>query len=139
MADFINDPTNGPITDPANEPPLLLPESTDRVLCFGVVARMQAARYTRARLLMQDMKDKYGEIRILVYYKNFDGWEENATKIDLSMALEYGDCMTKIAFVNPPPIIMAQMKMKGDLHAKSDVRYYNEDQYQDAVAWANAD
>lgn len=128
-----------PMTQPETEQQLFLPETTDRVFCFRVLEKMQVGRYERAGAAMHDMVKARGEVRMVIDYQNFDGWEDAATKIDLGLSVELGPYLTKIAMVNPPPIIIAQMKMKAPAMPRATVRYFEDGEYELAVKWANED
>jgi hypothetical protein len=128
-----------PMTPPDTEQPLFLPETNDRVFCCRVLEKMQTGRYERAGAAMRDMVKARGEIRMVIDYQNFDGWEDDETKIDMGLSVELGPYLTKIAPVNPPPIIIAQMKMKSLVMPRITIRYFENGEYDLAVKWANED
>lgn len=127
------------MTDPNDDSPLFLSESNDRVFCFRVLAKMQTGRYERAGAALHEMVKRQGEVRMVIDYEHFDGWEDGATKIDMGLSVEIGPYLTKVAMVNPPPIIIAQMKLKSLAMPRINLRYFEAGQYDDAVKWANED
>lgn len=127
------------MTESEDEHPLFLSESNDRVFCFRVLTKMQTSRYERAAAALHEMMKREGEVRMVIDYQNFDGWEDDATKIDMGLSVELGPYLTKIAMVNPPPIVIAQMKMKSPAMPRLNIRYFEDGQYDAAVRWANED
>lgn len=93
-------------------PKHIMPESNDRALCFVVDGPMLAEEYELAGKYIDAMLENQGELRILVYFKNFIGWEEAAARTDMGFSLRYGSRITKLAAVRPPEIFIAQMKVK---------------------------
>lgn len=122
-----------------DEPSMFLPETNDRVLCCQVLAKMTSKAYEHAGEVFRETLKKNGEIRIVVNYINFDGWDDDATKLDMGFNLEFGPHFTKMALVNPPPVMISQIKMKASTFPRLNVRYYEADEYEQAVRWANED
>ncbi len=121
-----------------NLPKHIMPELNERTLCFMVDGPMLAEEYKTAEQYIDAMLESQGELRILVYFKNFSGWEEAATRSDADFTLRYSSRITKLAAVQPPAIFIAQMKFKEPLQKNMALRYYEESQLQEAIAWINA-
>jgi hypothetical protein len=123
--------------DRRNLPESIMPESTDRALCFLVNGLLTVGKYEIAGILFDEMLSRQGEIRLLTLYKKFEGWEEAATKMDMGFAVQYGPHITRMAFVNPPTFMIAQLKLRRPDDSKCEIRYYNDTEFQTALAWVN--
>ena len=123
--------------DRRNLPESIMPESTDRALCFLVNGLLTTDKYELAGTLFDEMLSRQGEIRLLTLYKKFEGWEESATKMDMGFAVQYGPHITRMAFVNPPPVMISQLKLRKGESDKCEIRYYNEKEFKTALAWVN--
>jgi len=123
--------------DRRNLPESVMPESTDRALCFLVNGLLTGDKYEIAGTLFDEMLARQGEIRLLSFYKKFEGWEEAATKMDMGFGLKYGPHITRMAFVNPPPVMISQLKLRRLSTDVSVIRYFNMDEFQDALSWVN--
>ncbi|MDB5492253.1 MAG: hypothetical protein JWO78_2102 [Micavibrio sp.] len=120
-----------------NLPESIMPESTDRALCFLVNGLLTTDKYEIAGTLFDEMLSRQGEIRLLILYKKFEGWEEAATKMDMGFGLKYGSHLTRMALVNPPAMMISQLKLRKAERDKCEVRYFNADDFQTALAWVN--
>lgn len=118
---------------------VFLPESNERVLCFRVVEKMLAANYARSGDEMRQMIAEQGELRMVIDYENFDGWEEDAAKMDMGFSSEFAEYFTKMAFVNAPQIVMIQMKLKAPMMEKIQLRFFAPGEFDTAFQWANED
>lgn len=83
---------------------------------------------------LQKVKDKYGEIRSFIYYKEFKGWEEKAALNDMYAILKYGKYYKKIAMVNPPTKEIAKFKVHEKL-LHGEIKMFDESEYDQALAW----
>ncbi|MBI2235265.1 MAG: STAS/SEC14 domain-containing protein, partial [Micavibrio aeruginosavorus] len=86
---------------------------------------------------VEAMLAKSGEIRLLVYYADFHGWEEQATRDDSLAYVRFGDKVRKIALVAPPEKEMFKSKIKKPIIG-GEMRYFNETELQDALTWIRA-
>lgn len=121
-----------------NLPPSVLPDTTDRAICFLVDGILTTDQYGIAEDLFDEMLARQGEIRLLILYKTFAGWEETATKSDMDFTLRYSDHITRIALVNPPPIMMMQLKLRHTGKQQRLNRFYDTADYAEALTWINA-
>ncbi len=114
----------------------LLPETTDRAICLLVEGQTKKEHYIFAGKLCDEMFQRSGDIRMLLLCRNFTGWDEETSRMDMGFSLEFGGRMSRLALVNPPPAAIALFKVKEGLH-KREVRYFPEEEFADAVAWLN--
>ncbi len=113
----------------------VMKETDDRTVCMMIDKPISPEGYKEnfmPRVL--DMLKRNGEIRVLVYYKEFKGWEEEATKFDSEALVQYGQYVKKLAFVNPPEKEIFHKKMTKPL-IKGDIRFFAEADLQEALDW----
>jgi hypothetical protein len=67
----------------------IMPETTDRTLCMMVDRPISADGYKENFLpRVKNMLERYGEIRCLIYFKNYQGWEEAAAAMNFSASID---------------------------------------------------
>lgn len=123
--------------DRRNLPASIMPESTDLAICFLVNGVLTADKYEVAGALFDEMLSRQKEIRLLTLYKKFEGWEVAATKMDMGFSVKYGPHITRMAFVNPPAVMITQLKLRRSESDQCEIRYYNDNEFQTALAWVN--
>ncbi len=115
----------------------IMPQTTDKVLCIEVEKVISAEGYEENFLpRVKEMIDKYDEVRILVYYKNFKGWEYDAARQDMLTSAELGRKTKKLALVNPPESEVFQRTIKKKIVA-GDMKCFNESDFDDALKWVS--
>ncbi len=113
----------------------IMEESDDRTLCIRIEKPISTEGYEQNFLpRIKNMVGKYGEIRLLVYFKRYKGWEQGAAIDDIAATVEYGPLIRKVALVNPPEKEIVQHKMLKPLF-KGDFRFFAEDDLQKAINW----
>ncbi len=116
----------------------IMPESDERTLCIRVEKPISKEGYTLNFLpRLNKMIDRTGEIRILVYFQSYHGWEPEAALEDMDATLQFGDKLAKLALVNPPEREVLQRLIKKPL-LRGDVRFFDEDELDDALGWVKA-
>ncbi len=115
----------------------IMPQTTDRVICIEVDKPISKEGYEENFLpRVVEMIKKHGEIRILVHYKEFHGWEESAAKLDLQASAEYHSKLKKIALVNTPEKEIFHRKFKQKILG-GDVQFFNKDELEKAIEWVS--
>ncbi len=116
----------------------IMPETTDHVLCMQVDKPISQEGY-RDNFLprLKQMLENTGEIRLLVYFKTFKGWEEGATAFDMETTAKYGKHVKKLAFVNPPEKVMFKTKLQKSMFA-GEISYFEETELDRALSWVKA-
>lgn len=113
----------------------IMPETTDRVLCIMVDKPVSAEGYTQNFLpRIEEMITHHGEIRLLVYFKNYQGWEEEAALIDFTMTPKLGSHVKRFAMVNPPQKLLALLNLKKPL-ITGETHSFNETELDEALLW----
>ncbi|QQG36281.1 MAG: STAS/SEC14 domain-containing protein [Micavibrio aeruginosavorus] len=114
---------------------IIMPETTDRVLCIMVDKPVSVEGYTQNFLpRVEEMAARHGEVRLLVYFKNYQGWEEEAALLDLNMTPKLGGYVRRFAMVNPPQKLLALLNLKKPL-ITGKTRSFNEAELDKALAW----
>lgn len=115
----------------------IMPQTTDKVLCIEVDRVISAEGYAENFLpRAKEMIARHGELRVLVNYKNFKGWEAEAAKMDMMAAANMGKHLKKAALVNPPKSEIFQRKMK-DAIMSGEFKFFNEDEFDRALTWVS--
>ena len=109
-------------------------ETEGPALCYRATRPVSDELYSdyieRVKASIRD----YGEFRLLIYYKNFPGWDEQAASKDLPFYAEYGRYMKKIALVNAPDKeVMAKLLRKNIIGG--EMRIFSEERLQEALGW----
>lgn len=115
----------------------VMPETSDRALCVQVEGAPKKENFEITTTLCNEMYARNGDIRLLIFCRDFAGWDEETSRLDMGFSLEFGGRMSRLALVNPPPALIALFKLKESLH-KREVRYFAEGDFAEAVAWVNA-
>jgi hypothetical protein len=112
-----------------------MPQSDDRALCFEVHKPISPEGYSQNFLPRLDaMLDAAGEIRLLIYFSDYKGWETEAAIMDMGAIAVYGAKVAKFAMVNPPKKEIVQYAVKKPL-IHGEIRIFEESQLQEAVVW----
>lgn len=119
-------------------PAIVMPETTDRALCLCVEGTPEPENFKITRDACEKILKRHGEIRFLLYFKDFGKWSEETSQMDMGFTLEYGPKITRLALVNPPPHIISLFKIKEGLF-KQQIRYCAEEEFANALAWVNAE
>jgi hypothetical protein len=85
---------------------------------------------------VQAVLDKYGEVRLVVHFRAYKGWEEDAAQKDMGATLAIGKYFTKIALVNASERLVALFKVK-QVVMPGEIRFFAESELQQALDWAN--
>lgn len=113
----------------------IMPETTDRALCVMIDKPVSLEGYKDNFLpRAHKMIEQYGEARFLVYFKKYQGWEEEAAIMDFAATQTIGGKVNRFAIVNPPPKYIALQTLRKPLMS-GETRYFNEDELQDAIIW----
>jgi len=85
--------------------------------------------------LLEKAHNQFGDIRVLVYFDDsFKGWEKDAAELNFKSVSEYVKHATHLAYVNPDPHKMLQMKIASPL-VKGELRFFNTEDYEKALNW----
>lgn len=117
----------------------IMPETTDRALCVMIDRRMSVEGY-RDNFLprIEEMLARHGEVRLLVYFKNYQGWEEGAAAMDLAATQTIAAKMQKCALVNPPSTVLALNQLRKPI-TPGETRVFLEEELPQALVWINQD
>ena len=112
-----------------------MPESDEFALCMQVDKPISEEGY-RDNFIprITEMVDKNGEIRLLVYFKKYDGWEQEAVGFDLESTLNFGKYVKRFALVNTPEKMMFAYKLKQPM-INGEIKFFGEDELPKALVW----
>jgi hypothetical protein len=116
----------------------VLPESDDRALCMEVDKPISRDGYLGNFVpRIEAMLKAHGEIRLLVHFKEYQGWEAEAAMMSMGGLMEYGSKFRKLALVNPPRKEIVRSKVNTPLMS-GETRYFDSHELHDAIAWVKA-
>lgn len=114
----------------------IMPETDDKTLCVLIEKPISAEGYDHNFLpRFKDIINRNGEARLLVYYKDFKGWEKGAVASDMEMTSLYGKKIKRFALVNPPSSEVFQKKIKAPLFDTGALRLFTESELDKALDW----
>lgn len=112
----------------------IMPQSDDRVLCVCITTRITRDWFLGNARIADEIIARHGEMRLLVYYKNYQGWDEDATREDSSAFINQGSYFRKFAYVNPPEKTLLRQKMRLAFFS-GELRVFKEEELEEAVKW----
>lgn len=117
----------------------IMPETTDRELCIMIDKPMTADGY-RDNFMprIQKMLEKHNELRILAYFKHYQGWEQEAAMMDFESTPAISSKLRKCALVNPPEKMMIMNALMRPV-TLGETRIFREDELAQALAWIKED
>lgn len=116
---------------------IVMPQSTDRVLCMQVDKTISKEGYTENFLpKLQAMIDNYGEVRLLIYYREFKGWEQAAAREDMLSSAKFGQKVKKLAMVNPPETEIFRSKIS-ESNLSGELKVFQENDLEKAIEWVS--
>ena len=101
---------------------------------FFCVEKSSTLDYRNFLPRVQKIIENHGELRLLIYYSNYQGWEEGAIASDMSATAEFADKLVRFALVNPPEKEVFQKKIKAPLYA-GPVKIFEENELGQALDW----
>lgn len=117
----------------------IMPETTDRELCIMVDRPMSADGYKNNFLpRIQEMLAKHGELRILAYFKKYQGWEQEAATMDFAATPVIATKLRRCALVNPPESMLLATALKRPL-TLGETKVFTEEELPQALAWIKED
>jgi hypothetical protein len=116
----------------------ILPESDDVFIFVRYSGIISKDDYQPFLQKMRDNLKNSGRLRVLVVYEDFKGWEMDAADVNFKSILEEAARAEKIAYVNPPPNKIFQMKISSPaLNCK--IKFFDENAYEEACEWIKND
>ncbi len=116
----------------------VMPETTDNALCLRIDKPISVEGYQENFLpRIWKMVEDHGEIRLMTYYHDYQGWEEEAAMFDMAATLQYGKYLKKLALVDAPDKLVTQYMVKKSL-ISGEVEFFESHQLQDAIAWTKS-
>ncbi len=113
----------------------LMPESEGPTLCYELSKPISKQGYEENFLAPAlRLVHKYGEVRLLLHYSHYQGWEQGAAEMDILAHVELGRFMKKMALVNAPEKEIMSRLLKQALN-QAELRFFKTEQLQEAIAW----
>lgn len=112
-----------------------LPDSEGDTLCYALSGLVTGKDHESFVRDVQETVGRYGSFNILFHYRpSFQGWEKEAADGNLRAILDYGRATRRLAYVNPPEKKIIHHKMAPEMFG-GEMRYFEEAQLRDAIAW----
>lgn len=116
----------------------IMPESDDRVLCVEITKPITGDGYAQNFLpRIRQMIDNNGELRLLIYFRNYRGWEREAAEMDMDAISELGSATGRVAHVNPPESVVYKVRVMKPMLGL-DIRNFEENELTQALEWVRA-
>lgn len=116
----------------------VMPQTTDRVLCIAVDKPVSVEGYEENFLpRIKKMIEKTGEIRLLIWWRHYKGWELGAAIDDLEATARFGSKVKKMAYVNAPEKLIEKVSIQKSLYA-GQIHFYESDALDEALDWVNS-
>lgn len=116
----------------------IMPETTECALCMKIYKTITSQGYEENFLpRINEMIETQGTIRVLVYFKDFKGWEADAARNDMQTYARVAKKFTKIALVNPPETEVFRRFVKRAAFT-GKLELFNESDLNEAIEWVNA-
>ena len=114
----------------------ILPATSGAALCLNLTGVITAADFTDFfDAPLQDILQAHGHYDLFVNYDpGFIRWEEQAADLSFKCISACSPKARRCAYVNPPESRIMLMKLLNPM-MNSEVRYYNADQYDEALRW----
>lgn len=117
---------------------IIMPESDDRTLCLRIEKLMSADGYHGNFIPRADaIIAAHGELRLLVHFKSYKGWDSEAARSSFGDTAIYGPKVIKFAMVNPPPTEMLRYKVQTPLF-RGEIKIFSEEELAAALAWVKS-
>lgn len=113
----------------------LMPESEGPVICYEISQPISEEGYAANFLSpARAIIETYGEVRLLLYFTQYQGWATRAAEMDISAHSEFGRYVTKLALVNAPEKeIMARLLKKPMI--AGELKFFSAADLQEALRW----
>ena len=113
----------------------IMPETEANIICIQVDKPISEQGYKENFILkIQNILEDYDTFKILVYYKEFKGWEENAAQLDMAAFVDFGSRLEKLALVNPPHKEILSRKLMKPM-VGGDIQIFKENDLKLALSW----
>lgn len=115
----------------------VLPQTDDQTLCVEFSGLIRAEDHKRAlRANLENMIQRNGFYNLMITHaSNFKGWEADAADLSLRTIMEFAKYGRRRAIVDPPEKIVLMQKVSGQSLFGGETRYFNADQFDEALAW----
>jgi hypothetical protein len=123
---------------PLSEPNHFVPEwSNGPVIAFDIAHPISVDGFREKFLpVLEEKINEYGEVRILLHFTEYQGWEEAAARLDLDTTARFGRYVTKLAVVNPTRTVILLYKVKEPL-LNGEARFFSHGDLAEALKWIN--
>jgi hypothetical protein len=115
----------------------LMPETEGPLLCYEVTGHVTTEQYLDFLARVKANISTYGEFRLLLVYDDFQGWQEQAAEMDVSLYVEYGKYFKKFCLVGPPDKEIMS-KMIASSMISGELKIFAKGQFAAALAWVKS-
>lgn len=115
----------------------IMPDTGGCVLCYKATKPVSLELYNDYIQRAKKCIEAHGEFRLLIYYKDFPGWDSGAASQDVSFYSEYGKFMKKLCLVNPPDKEITAKVLRKNIIG-GEMRIFPEARLQEALDWVKS-
>lgn len=118
----------------------ILPETDDRTLCVHITGIITLHDYKEFFVKpLHAIIAKHGEYNLYAYYSHdYQSWTVDAADFSFKCYAEVGMAARKSAYVNAPDSRHLILKMLQPLMPKAEIRFFDEHQQEEAMAWVKS-
>ena len=111
-----------------------LSESTSGIINFKISGKIYDEEYADFISIIGGSIEKYGKVKLLIEFIDFDGWGVHALWNDSKFANKYRSAVTKIALVGDS-VWHKWMSAVCEPFTMSSVKYFEQKEYDEAISW----
>lgn len=114
----------------------ILPESQGPALCLTLTGIITAADFIAFfEKPLNAILAEHGHYSLFIHYDSgFIRWQEDAADLSFKCIAKCSPKARRCAYINPPESRIMMMRFLDPLMT-GEVRYYNQDQYDEALGW----
>lgn len=109
------------------------------VICIkmsGIIDHTSFAQHLLPR--MKKSYELHSEVRLMVSYEGYKGWNSDSFADDTLQMSPYRHHIKKLALINAPHEVLGFPIKQLEKNAPNAIRYFNSDQIEEALLWANS-
>lgn len=115
----------------------ILPESDDRTLCIVMSGIVTADVYNEFFMKpLEKIIARHGIFNLCAIYTDYEGWESDAAEISFKFYTKISRQIGRVSFINAPDSRHLLLKMLEPVMPNAQVKNFEPDQKDEAIAWA---
>lgn len=113
------------------------PKDEFGIICVKITRLINQNRFEKFLRRVKKNYEKFNEIRILVYYEHFEGWDSEAFWSDLFNLNLYGPHIKRLAFIDAPREEY-ERHLKCESLSMDAIRAFTRAEMEEALYWVQS-